>query len=91
MAELAEAGLSDEQAGDLKWFGIPVGARRLSDAAYWLGQIGLARASAIADGQARLLGSLQYPIATGDLILVAKLLRELAPTYQQLSQALAAG
>jgi hypothetical protein len=36
------------------------------------------------------MGSLQYPVATGDMALAAKLLRALAPTYRQLSHALEA-
>jgi hypothetical protein len=90
LAELIDAGPDDGQVADLKWFGIPVGTRRLSDAAYWLSRIGLTEAAAITDCQARLMGSLQYPVATGDMALAAKLLRALAPTYRQLSHALEA-
>jgi hypothetical protein len=51
-AALAEGGLTDGQRADLAWFAVRVGARRLADAEYWLGQIGLASAAAIAGRQA---------------------------------------
>ena len=89
LADLVEEGLTDGQREDLAWFGIRVGARRLSDAHYWLGQIGLSEAAEIARAQARLVGSLQYPLVTGDKAVVAKILRDLSPTYQQLGRALA--
>jgi hypothetical protein len=89
LADLAEAGLADGQREDLTWFAVRVGARRLADAEYWLGEIGLANASAIAGTQARLVGGLQYPLVTRDDAATAKILRELAPTYRQLRDALA--
>jgi hypothetical protein len=88
MAGLAERGLTDGQRADLVWFAARVGARRLADAEYWLGQIGLASAAAIAGRQARLVGGLQYPLVARDDAAVATALRLLAPTYQELAQAL---
>jgi hypothetical protein len=88
VAALAERGLTDGQWADLAWFAVRVGARRLADAEYWLGQIGLASAAAIAGRQARLVGGLQYPLVIRDGAAVAAALRELAPTYHQLAQAL---
>jgi hypothetical protein len=89
LAGMAEAGLTGEQRGELVWFAVRVGVRRLADAEYWLGQIGLGEAAEIAGTQARLLGSLQYPLVSRDDAAVAGILRDLAPTYRRLGQALA--
>jgi hypothetical protein len=88
MADLADRGLTDGQRADLVWFAVRVGARRLADAEYWLGQIGLASAAVVAGRQARLVGGLQYPLVTGDDAAVAATLRALAPTYHELARAL---
>jgi hypothetical protein len=90
LADLAEAGLTDDQRQELMWFAVRVGVRRLADAEHWLGQIGLADAAVIAGTQARLVGGLQYPLVAGDNATVAKTMRDLAPTYRQLCQALSA-
>ena len=90
LADLAETGLTGAQREELMWFALRVGARRLADAGYWLGQIGLEDAAVIAGAQARLVGGLQYPLVTGDNATIAKMLRDLAPTYHQLGQALSA-
>ena len=87
-AEQAEAGLSPDRLGELQWFAVRVGARRLADAAWWLGQIGAGAASAIAERQARLVGGLQYPVVAGDGKAIAASLRELAPTYGELRDVL---
>ena len=87
-AEMVEAGLRPDRRAGLVWFAVRVGARRLADAEYWLGQIGLAEASAIAGTQSRIVGSLQYPLVTEDDATAATLLRELAPTYGALAKAL---
>lgn len=84
----AETGLTDGRRGAVSWFGVRVGARRLADAEYWLGRAGLTEAAAICGAQARLVGGLQYPLVTGDDHAVAEVLRDLAPTYRQLSRAL---
>jgi hypothetical protein len=90
LADLAEAGLTDDQRQELMWFAVRVGVRRLADAEHWLGQIGLADAAVIAGIQARLVGGLQYPLVAGDNATVVKTMRDLAPTYRQLCQALSA-
>ena len=90
LADLAEQGLTGGEREELIWFAVRVGARRLADAGYWLGQIGLGDAAVIAGAQARLVGGLQYPLVTRDNATIAKMLRDLAPTYHQLRQALSA-
>ncbi|MGW8529467.1 MULTISPECIES: hypothetical protein [Nocardiopsidaceae] len=62
-------------------FAIRVGARRLTDAAACLRGVGRDTAAGTLTRQARLLGSLQYPVATGDDRAAARILRALAPTY----------
>lgn len=89
IAELVENGLEPEWHGHLVYFAVQVGARRLSDAATCLGMIDMPDAAAIADRQARLVGSLQYDLVRGDNASAAATLRELAPTYEQLRAALA--
>lgn len=90
LAGLIEDGLAAGQRDSLVWFAVRVGARRLADAEYWLGQLGLAQAAAIAGVQARLVGSLQYELVAGDNdVSAAASLRELAPTYAALRQELA--
>ncbi|WP_314614689.1 hypothetical protein [Streptomyces stackebrandtii] len=71
-------------------FGVRVGARRLNDAATCLEELGLSHAASIAQRQARLLGSLQYPLVHGDDQTAAAQLRHLAPTYAQLHTVLTA-
>jgi hypothetical protein len=56
-----------------------VGARRLADAAVWLGAVGETRAATVADQQARLLGSVQYSLVTGDAGTAAATLRQMRP------------
>lgn len=91
LASLIEDGLAAGQRDSLVWFAVRVGARRLADAEYWLGQLGMAEAAAIAGMQARLVGSLQYALVAGDDdVAAAATLRELAPTYAALCQELAA-
>ena len=87
-ADMVQDGLTPDQRAILIWFAVRVGARRLADAEHWLGQIGLPQASAIAGTQSRLVGGLQYPLVTGDDAATAALLRELAPTYRALQEAL---
>jgi hypothetical protein len=88
LAELVEAGLEPWQRGHLAYFAIRVGARRLSDAAACLAFIGENTAASIAGEQARLVGGMQHPLVTGDRITLARLLRRLAPTYEQLRASL---
>jgi hypothetical protein len=84
LAELIDEGLEDWQRDHLVWFAVRVGARRLADAAYWLGRIDRPAAAEMANRQARLVGALQHPLVTGDPTAASKILRELAPTYEQL-------
>ncbi len=89
-ADRVKAGLAPAQREGLIWFAVRVGARRLADAEHWLAEIGLSNAGAIAGAQSRLIGSLQYPLVTGDDATVVALLQELAPTYGTLAEALKA-
>jgi hypothetical protein len=84
------AGLTARHEGHLVHFAVRVGARRLADAAAWLGRLGLADAAAVAERQAQLVGGLQYPLVRGDRERVVELLARLAPTYAELDAALAA-
>ncbi|MEV0615596.1 hypothetical protein AB0I81_19940 [Nonomuraea sp. NPDC050404] len=88
LAEMVEDGLDDDVRGLLTYFGVRLGARRLDDAATWLSNVGLATAGDVAREQARVLGGLQYPLATGDDAAVAAGLRRLAPGYDRLRTAL---
>ena len=86
-----ETGLEPWQHDHLGYFAIRVGARRLSDASACLAFIGESKAASIAGEQARLVGAMQYPLVTGDRITLARLLRRLAPTYEQLQASLPGG
>jgi hypothetical protein len=90
LAGLIEPGCGDDLRGHLIHFAVRVGARRLADAATCLARIGYARASAIAGKQARLVGALQHPLVTGNHAAAAAVLRSLAPTYEELKEALQA-
>ncbi|HZM77114.1 MAG TPA: hypothetical protein VFC19_15380 [Candidatus Limnocylindrales bacterium] len=88
-AQMVKAGAGHGLREHLIYFAIRVGARRLSDAADCLRLAGYEQAAAIAATQARLVGSMQRPMVTGDLPRAAAALRELAPTYDRLRSALA--
>jgi len=90
LAELVEAGLDSEIREHLVNFAIRVGARRLADAAVWLGRIGSDQAADVLASQARLVGGLQLPMVLDDPAAAAAILRELAPTYPRLDEALSA-
>ncbi|WP_017591048.1 hypothetical protein [Nocardiopsis potens] len=90
LAAQAERGLDARVRGLLAEFGVRLGARRLADAAGSLSLIGLEKAAAAADEQARAVGALQYPLATGDDEELASLLRRAAPGYRRLRDALTA-
>jgi hypothetical protein len=49
------------------------------------------RSRTVAGEQARLVGAIQCPLVTGDRITLARLLRLLAPTYEQLRASLPGG
>ncbi|WP_407565218.1 hypothetical protein [Streptomyces sp. 184] len=85
------AGLDADVRGLLEGFAVRVGARRLADAATYLGRAGLVAAAGVLDGQARLVGAVQYPLVRGDGAGVAEVLRRLAPTYERLRRVLEAG
>lgn len=87
-AQLVEAGAGDGLREHLIYFAIRVGARRLGDTADCLHLAGHPGAADIAATQARLVGSLQHPMVTGDLPRAAATLRALAPTYDKLRAAL---
>ncbi|ASF08540.1 hypothetical protein NBRGN_099_00360 [Nocardia brasiliensis NBRC 14402] len=89
IADLVTRGLPAEIRGLLAEFGIRVGSRRLIDAAVSLTLLGRTAAAELAATQARLIGSLQYPLVAGDDSTVAATLRELAPGYDRLGAALA--
>nr|WP_311132645.1 hypothetical protein [Nonomuraea gerenzanensis]SBP00455.1 hypothetical protein BN4615_P9971 [Nonomuraea gerenzanensis] len=88
LAEQVDGGLDGTARGMLVHFGVRLGARRLADAAAWLGNVGLPEPAEIAWEQARVLGALQYPLVTGDDGAVAAGLRRLAPGYDRLRSAL---
>ena len=88
LAGLVETGLEPWQHDHLCYFAIRVGARRLADAAACLALIGEDKAAGIAGEQARLVGALQHPLVTGDRVTAVRLLRRLAPTYEQLRASL---
>jgi predicted short-subunit dehydrogenase-like oxidoreductase (DUF2520 family) len=88
LAALVDEGLPEAVYGHLVHFAIRVGARRLVDAADALDGLGLGDAAATATRQARLVGGLQYAVTVGDAKAAARLLRELAPTYDELADRL---
>ncbi|MBV2365762.1 hypothetical protein [Streptomonospora nanhaiensis] len=88
LADLLEAGGDDGLRDHLVHFAVRVGARRLADASACLHGIGRAAAAAVTAHQARLVGALQHPLATGDTRAAATALRALAPTYDRLRAAL---
>ncbi|MCT2588661.1 hypothetical protein LHJ74_01670 [Streptomyces sp. N2-109] len=88
LAAQVRRGLSPGVRSLLQVFGVRVGARRLSDAAVCLASLGLPEPAAVAADQARILGSLQHPLVIGDDQAVEAGLRQLAPTYERLREAL---
>ncbi|GAA4013704.1 hypothetical protein GCM10022247_40630 [Allokutzneria multivorans] len=86
LAALIEAGQHPRE--HLIHFAVRVGVRRLADAATCLARIGFTEASEIAGEQARILGSTQHPLVVGDHKRAADAVRALAPTYDQLLNAL---
>lgn len=89
LATIVENGLSNRQHKHLVEFTVQGGARRLSDAAVQLGEIGCTGTAAVLDEQALLVGALQLPLVRRDRESAATLLRKLAPTYAQLRKELA--
>lgn len=83
-ADLFESGINTPQYFHFAMFMICVGARRYSDAALLLGSLGYTDIAATLDYQARLIGSMQYPMVCGDGAAAAAVMRKLAPTFGQL-------
>ncbi|MDX3229922.1 hypothetical protein [Streptomyces sp. ME19-01-6] len=89
LAERIQAGLDDRTRTHLVNFAIRVGVRRLADASVWLGAVDETQAATVADQQARLLGSVQCSLVTGDVGTAAAALRQMAGTYDRLCTAMA--
>jgi hypothetical protein len=89
VAEMIEAGAGDGLREQLIYFAIRAGARQLSDTADCLLLAGYSAAAGIAANQARLVGSMQHPMVVGSYPFAAAALRELAPSYDRLREALA--
>ncbi|MFC5661856.1 hypothetical protein ACFP3U_02535 [Kitasatospora misakiensis] len=87
LADLVDEGLPAGTRALLTAFCVRVGARRANDAATCLEELGLSHAASVAQRQARILGSLQYPLLHGDDLSAASRLRSLAPTYAELRTA----
>lgn len=90
LADRLRAGCDEALRMHLIHFAVRVGARRASDTAACLARAGCAQSSRIAAAQARLIGALQYPLVTQRDEIAADGLRRLAPTYEQLLEALRA-
>ncbi|WP_101790140.1 hypothetical protein [Nonomuraea indica] len=90
-AHLVEAGLEPEIRTVWQAFAVRVGARRHNDLAACLSSLGLDAGAAVAAEQARIVGSLQGPVVSGDDPALAAGLRRLAPTYERLRAALITG
>ncbi len=88
LAEMVESGLGRMQHKYLVEYQISGGAMRLSDAAVLFGSIGCTAAARVMERQARLIGSLQFPLVTGDTKTAAETLRVLGRTYTELRLAL---
>lgn len=88
LATRIEAGCDAELRDHFIHFAVRTGARRVTDAATCLARAGYTEAAMIAAEQARLIGSLQFPLVAGKDVDAATTLRALAPTYDRLLKAL---
>ncbi|MXN48598.1 hypothetical protein GR138_25660 [Shinella kummerowiae] len=88
LADMIKTGITDDLRNHLIHFAVRVGARRAADAAKCLAQIAEIRAATVVDRQARLIGALQYPLVTREDDKAVAYLRSLAPTYDELLDAL---
>ncbi|MEF3118338.1 hypothetical protein [Streptomyces chrestomyceticus] len=86
--QVAKGDLPSDTREQLAEFAVQVGTRRLHDAAACLAPLGLTSPAALLTEQSRILGSLQYPVVSGDDQALAAGLRRLAPTYERLRTAL---
>jgi hypothetical protein len=87
-AEVMDSGLSTFQFFHLADFMVCVGSRRRGDAAILFEEHGYRAAAEILELQARLIGSMEYPLVSGDYASAATIMRKLAPTFEQLRLAL---
>ncbi|GCD42677.1 hypothetical protein [Streptomyces paromomycinus] len=87
--QVANGNLPPDTRELLAEFAVQVGVRRLHDAAECLAPLGLTAPAALLAEQSRILGSLQYPVVSGDDQALAAGLRRLAPMYERLRTALA--
>lgn len=88
LADEIEKGLSEEPRSHLMHFAIKVGAHRLVDAATQLDRAGHPGVAEVLGRQATIVGALQYPVVVDDRPRAATLLRALADTYPELTEAL---
>ncbi|KAK5994776.1 hypothetical protein PT974_03159 [Cladobotryum mycophilum] len=88
LAKMIEKKYTRDLQGHLVYFAVRVGARRAADAASCLARVGCPEAAGIMAKQARFIGSLQYPLVKGDTTQAARILRMLAPTYEELRESL---
>jgi hypothetical protein len=88
LADMIQTNFHPGVKNPLVYFAVRVGVRRLADAATCLGRIGCVDAAAVMAKQARLVGGLQYPLVVGDKGTAVRILKELAPTYDELRDAL---
>lgn len=89
-ADLLDGGLNTFQYFHLADFMVCVGSRRRADAADLYGGLGYTDVAATLEHQARLIGSMQYPLVCGDTATAAATMRELAPTFGRLHEDLVA-
>lgn len=90
LADIVETGLGNMQYKFLVEYTVQGGARRLSDAAVLMGEIGATGAANVLTEQARLVGALQLPLVKREYPDAVSILRDLAPTYAALRAELAA-
>lgn len=87
-AEVLDSGLETFQYFHLADFMVCVGSRRRVAAAALLARIGRTGVATVLDHQARLIGSMQTPLVTGDYPAAAVVMRRLAPTFADLRREL---
>ncbi|SFQ71986.1 hypothetical protein SAMN05421810_11492 [Amycolatopsis arida] len=88
LADRVAAGPPADVHAHLVRFAVPLAARRLADAAWWLAEVDRPAAAAVAERQARSFGGLQYHLVTGDTAAAVEILRRLGPGYADLRAAL---
>lgn len=88
LSEIVADGVNTGQWFHLVEYMIGVGARRMCDASVLLSDIGCTGVADVLDRQARLVGSLQYPIVKKEKKAAVAALHDLAPTYDQLQEEL---